>query len=201
MVLIDHLDDFGMFGRGSSDPTGTFSLWNVNITTRSPAVLKRGVVLWALACFDTICHCLLGPQTKAPENASLHLTITLIQLENRFEYQIITLLWHSKKNCVLIKKQVTFFNLYQIFEFEFVCLIVFIWRPDVMLKTLNSAETKESSVTQFAFDCSSTVTPMLVITTRVIIIKIIIITNIMVCQVIVVLSQLLHHIVFLDLGS
>ena len=71
MVLIDHLDDFGMFGRGSSDPTGTFSLWNVNITTRSPAVLKRGVVLWALACFDTICHCLLGPQTKALENAVL----------------------------------------------------------------------------------------------------------------------------------
>ena len=92
MVLIDHLDDFGMFGRGSSDPTGTFSLWNVNITTRSPAVLKRGVVLWAPACFDTMCHRLLGPQTKAPENASLHLTITLIQLENRLEYQIITLL-------------------------------------------------------------------------------------------------------------
>ena len=92
MVLIDHLDHFGMFGRGSSDPTGTFSLWNVNIIARLPAVLKRGVVLWAPACFDTMCHRLLGPQTKAPENASLHLTITLIRLENQFEYQIIILL-------------------------------------------------------------------------------------------------------------
>ena len=78
MVLIDHLDDFGMFGRGSSDPTGTFSLWNVNIIARLPAVLKRDVVLWALACFDTMCHRLLGPQTKAPENALLHLTNRLI---------------------------------------------------------------------------------------------------------------------------
>ena len=92
MVLIDHLDHFGMFGRGSSDPTGTFSLWNVNITARLPAVLKRDVVLWALACFDTMCHRLLGPQTKAPENALLHLTNRLIQLEYQVEYQIITLL-------------------------------------------------------------------------------------------------------------